>query len=100
MEKRLMHRRTLSPLTALLVMLFVTVSPEHAFEAAQAGQTTPAPAPAAQTTPQAVPGQAGPGEPIKIPLDLFKLPDGLEVTLWASSPLLYNPTNMDIDEIA
>jgi len=27
----------------------------------------------------------------------FGLPEGLEVTVWAGSPLLYNPTNMDID---
>ena len=25
------------------------------------------------------------------------MPDGLEVTLWAASPLLHNPTNIDID---
>ena len=25
------------------------------------------------------------------------LPDGLEATLWAESPLFYNPTNMDVD---
>lgn len=94
MKKRSMRRHTVSPLTALLVILLVTTTPEHAFVAGQAGQTAPA-----QTTPaQTAPGQAGPGEPIKIPLDLFKLPDGLEVTLWASSPLLYNPTNMDIDK--
>jgi putative membrane-bound dehydrogenase-like protein len=36
-------------------------------------------------------------EPIQIPLDLFKVPDGFEVTLWAATPLLHNPTNMDID---
>ena len=29
-------------------------------------------------------------------LDLY-LPEGLEATLWAQSPMLYNPTNMDID---
>ena len=34
----------------------------------------------------------------EIPLDLFKVPDGLEVTLWAASPLLRNPTNIDIDK--
>jgi putative membrane-bound dehydrogenase-like protein len=90
-----MHRRRVSPLIVLIVMLLVTVTPEQAFEAAQAGQAAPTPAPAAPA--QAAPGQAGPGEPIQIPLDLFKLPDGLEVTLWASSPLLHNPTNMDID---
>ncbi len=27
----------------------------------------------------------------------FKLPKGWEVTLWAESPSLYNPTNMDVD---
>ncbi|MGN6438093.1 MAG: PVC-type heme-binding CxxCH protein [Agriterribacter sp.] len=32
----------------------------------------------------------------KTDLDLH-LPDDLEVTLWASSPMLYNPTNMDVD---
>lgn len=25
------------------------------------------------------------------------LPDNLEATLWAESPMLYNPTNMDVD---
>ncbi|MEX0881917.1 MAG: dehydrogenase, partial [Cyclobacteriaceae bacterium] len=25
------------------------------------------------------------------------VPDDLEVTLWASSPLFFNPTNMDVD---
>ncbi|MGZ8524939.1 MAG: DUF7133 domain-containing protein, partial [Chitinophagaceae bacterium] len=25
------------------------------------------------------------------------LPEGLEATLWAESPMLYNPTNMDVD---
>jgi putative membrane-bound dehydrogenase-like protein len=32
-----------------------------------------------------------------VPNDLFAVPEGLEVTLWARSPLLQNPTNMDID---
>lgn len=32
-----------------------------------------------------------------VPNDLFVVPDGLEVTLWASSPQLFNPTNIDID---
>jgi putative membrane-bound dehydrogenase-like protein len=34
---------------------------------------------------------------VRIPLDLFQLPEGLEVTLWAGSPMLHNPTNIDID---
>ncbi len=33
----------------------------------------------------------------QVPVDLFQVPDDLEVTLWAQSPHLYNPTNMDID---
>ncbi len=28
---------------------------------------------------------------------MFHVPEGLEVTLWAASPLFYNPANMDID---
>lgn len=32
-----------------------------------------------------------------VPNDLFVVPEGLEVTLWASSPELFNPTNIDID---
>ncbi len=32
-----------------------------------------------------------------VPLDLFKAHGGLEVTLWAQSPMLFNPTNMDVD---
>lgn len=33
----------------------------------------------------------------KVAADHFKVPEGLEVTLWASTPTLFNPTNMDID---
>ena len=32
-----------------------------------------------------------------VPLDYFTVAEGYEVTLWAKSPLLMNPTNMDID---
>lgn len=37
-----------------------------------------------------------PSTKAKADLDIH-LPDDLEVTLWASSPMFYNPTNMDID---
>ncbi len=38
------------------------------------------------------------GDPITVPVESFALADeNLEVTLWAKSPQLYNPTNMDID---
>ncbi|WP_395745762.1 PVC-type heme-binding CxxCH protein [Prosthecobacter sp.] len=32
-----------------------------------------------------------------VPADLFTVPEGLEVTIWASSPDLHNPTNIDFD---
>ena len=32
-----------------------------------------------------------------VPTNMFAVPDDLEVTLWARSPMLRNPTNMDID---
>ena len=36
-------------------------------------------------------------KPTILPLDLFQVPEGLEVTLWANSPMFFNPTNIDID---
>lgn len=33
----------------------------------------------------------------KVPVTAFEVPDDLEVTVWATSPMLYNPTNMDTD---
>jgi putative membrane-bound dehydrogenase-like protein len=36
--------------------------------------------------------------PPAMPLDSFVLPDGLEIVPWAASPMLYNPTNMDVDQ--
>ena len=38
-------------------------------------------------------------EPPALPLKSFVLPDGLEVTPWATSPALFNPTNLDIDHL-
>ncbi len=35
--------------------------------------------------------------PTIVPAELFTVPDGLEVTVWAQSPQLRNPTNIDID---
>jgi len=32
-----------------------------------------------------------------VPVDHLKVPDDLEVTVWATSPMLFNPTNMDTD---
>lgn len=38
-------------------------------------------------------------EPPPMALDSFVLPDGLEITPWATSPALFNPTNLDIDHL-
>jgi putative membrane-bound dehydrogenase-like protein len=63
----------------LMLLLILTGAPQQAFQQA--------PPPAATAPP-----------PSSIPLDLFHLPDGFEVTVWAASPLLHNPTNIDIDK--
>ncbi|MEA3211996.1 MAG: hypothetical protein QOE70_5053 [Chthoniobacter sp.] len=36
--------------------------------------------------------------PAIVPTDLFAAPEGLEVTVWATTPLLHNPTNIDFDK--
>ncbi|NOX99492.1 MAG: dehydrogenase, partial [Verrucomicrobia bacterium] len=41
---------------------------------------------------------AKPAKVTTIPLDLFVVPEGMEITRWASSPMLFNPTNIDIDK--
>lgn len=33
-----------------------------------------------------------------VPENLFVVPEGLEVTVWATSPQLFNPTNIDVDK--
>src|SRR5688500_18104269 len=80
-----MYHRILSRLTPVLALILAAGMPQHAFEP-QAPQT-------AQTC--ALP--ICPGQPVRLPPDLFRVPDGLEVTVWATSPLLFNPTNIDID---
>ncbi len=32
-----------------------------------------------------------------VPADMFNVPEGLEVTVWATSPAFFNPTNIDFD---
>ena len=39
-----------------------------------------------------------PGPPL-VPTDLFSASDELEVTIWATSPMLRNPTNIDFDAL-
>ena len=84
-----MRQRRSSPVTLTLVLLLSAVVPPQASAPPQ-----PAPPPA-----------GGPPRPqpvqtvtvTHVPLELFNVPAGLEVTLWAETPMLRNPTNMDID---
>ena len=88
-----MRRLAFSPINVTLVLLLAAVVPQQAFESQAPQGAQP------QVQPQApAPAQAPvPTEPTRIPLDLFQVPEGLEVTLWAATPLLRNPTNIDID---
>ncbi|NLT71992.1 MAG: c-type cytochrome [Verrucomicrobiaceae bacterium] len=55
-----------------------------------------APALTAQEPTEPTPGYPdAPAE--RVTEELFVVPEGLEVTLWAGSPQLFNPTNIDID---
>jgi putative membrane-bound dehydrogenase-like protein len=73
------------------VLILVAGVPQQAYGPPPPAQSGQAPAPAPAAAPRPAP------EPVQIPLDLFKVPDGFEVTLWAATPLVHNPTNMDID---
>src|SRR5688500_1012260 len=84
-----MPRFALVTLTVLLVLALAPGVPPQAF-----GPAPSEPANARESTGQAAPAST---DPVRIPLDLFQAPDGLEVTLWAASPMLHNPTNLDID---
>ena len=42
-------------------------------------------------------GSSASGEETEVPVDRFVVPDDLEVTVWARSPLFRNPTNFDFD---
>jgi putative membrane-bound dehydrogenase-like protein len=74
-----MRRHVFPPLALMMVLIVTGVVRQYAY---QSPQTPPRP-PLPQIT--------------QVPVDLFQVPDGFEVTVWAASPLLHNPTNIDID---
>ncbi len=98
-------RRLFSPLNVMLVLMLTAVVPQQAFQ----GPAGPAQGPP-QGPPPDAPGQRGmrgggppppsfpSTDPVQLPLNLFQVPEGLEVTLWATTPMLRNPTNIDIDK--
>lgn len=42
-------------------------------------------------------GNTASDDDTEVPLDRFVVPDDLEITVWAQSPMFRNPTNIDID---
>lgn len=50
-----------------------------------------------QKPPASASGAYDPDAPKVVPTDLFTVPEGLEVTIWATTPMLHNPTNIDFD---
>ena len=54
--------------------------------------------PAALPRPKSVFFDPNSRKPQRVPVDAFTHPDDLELTVWATSPMLLNPTNMDTDE--
>lgn len=80
-----------SQLSLLMMRLFLLGLPAMTVATVSVAQTE-----LVNTT--AAPAGIGPGlEPQKVSPALFTLPEGLEVTVWASTPQLFNPTNIDID---
>lgn len=74
-----MRRRIVVLVHVLAVMLVAAVAPQLAFQTPVTG--------AARTQ----------RESVRLPVDLFQVPEGFEATVWAATPLLRNPTNIDID---
>jgi len=44
-------------------------------------------------------GNSATGEETEVPVERFVVPEDLEVTVWAQSPLFRNPTNIDFDHL-
>lgn len=53
---------------------------------------------AANTETPVPPESLNESTPFLVPVANFHLPPGLEATVWATTPMLYNPTNIDFDK--
>ncbi|MHA3771074.1 PVC-type heme-binding CxxCH protein [Verrucomicrobiota bacterium sgz303538] len=99
MKSFLNPRHGITPLASAMLTFALAVSAQEATPPATsqpAQQPTPA-APAPPTTPKAEEPVEAP-KPTIVPADLFTVPDDLEVTVWATTPMLHNPTNIDFDK--
>ena len=104
-----MLQRSVSPVILTLVLMLAAVVPQQASAPQQPPPAGPPPqGPGGPPPGGPGVGPQGPGGPQRpravqtvtvnhVPLELFAVPDGLEVTLWAETPMVRNPTNMDID---
>ena len=75
-------RRHVVSLVTVMVVLLVPVASQQASQAPQPPQGTRIPE----------------SQQVQLPVNLFQVPEGFEVTVWATSPMLRNPTNIDIDK--
>lgn len=62
-----------------------------------AGEKPSAPEPQNGKPDKSATAPATAGESDHVPPSAFVVPPGLEVTLWAKTPLLHNPANLDVD---
>jgi putative membrane-bound dehydrogenase-like protein len=85
-----MRRGVLVPICVMVMTFLLPAAPQLA--QMPAGQGAPAAPPPPQGT--RIPAN----QQVHVPVNLFQVPEGLEVTVWATTPMLRNPTNIDIDK--
>src|SRR5512138_1735392 len=91
-------RQTISPVRTAFAVLVLVFLAAVAQQASSPQEPPPAGGPGGPGGPPPQPQRPDvPPAPTHIPLELFSVPDGMEATLWAETPMVHNPTNMDID---
>jgi putative membrane-bound dehydrogenase-like protein len=97
-------RQTISPVRtafAVFVLVLLAAAAQQASSRQQASPPAQPRSPGGTGAPGGPPSQPQrpevPPAPTHIPMELFSVPDGMEATLWAETPMVHNPTNMDID---
>lgn len=98
--KSLLHSKCgITPLVSAMLTFAVAVGAQEVTPAA-GSKPAQKPAPAAPAS-AAAPAEEKPAEtlqPTIVPASLFTVPDDIEVTVWATTPMLHNPTNIDFDK--
>src|SRR4051812_36211845 len=101
-EGRLRRAREVAPVLSMkrnLPLAFAGVLALSIAATAQAPKADAPPPPAVpDVSPAATLPSAKPVEPPRmVPTEHFAVPEGMEITEWATTPMLFNPTNMDFD---